>query len=114
MALESDRSVAPPTPGAVLRTLLLSDGRVTQDALAEAMGVSRFSVNQLVNDRRGVTAEMALRLGKATGTTPEFWLDLQRRVDLDEAYRRIGHELERVTRVVEATPESEIFYEVTD
>jgi antitoxin HigA-1 len=104
--------LAPPTPGEVLRALL-SDARqrepITQDQLAAAMGVSRYSVNQLVNDRRSVTAEMALRLAKALSTTPDFWLNLQRAVDLADAHRRIGSELEKVRTVRMQIPESELF-----
>src|SRR3989442_686318 len=70
-------AAAPCTPGDVLRERILSDRRITQDQLAKAMRVSRFSINQLVNGRRSVTAEMAFRLSRATSTTPEFWLDLQ-------------------------------------
>lgn len=80
---------SPPHPGDVLRRLL-ADRRITQDRLAEAMRVSRYSVNQLINGRRAVTAEMALRLAKALSTSPEFWLNLQRGVDLHDARRRIG------------------------
>jgi addiction module HigA family antidote len=81
---------APISPGEVLRDDILAGSGITQDALANAMGVSRFSVNQIVNDRRAVTADMALRLSRVLRTTPDFWLNLQRDVDLYRARRRAG------------------------
>lgn len=96
----------PPSPGEVLRGLLGRHG-VTQDALAEAMGVSRYSVNQLVNDRRGITAEMALRMGIALHTSAEFWLSLQRNVDLASARKSLGGALVEIHPVVPA-PASDV------
>lgn len=84
---------APETPGDVLRERLERFG-ITQDDLAEALKVSRLSVNQLVNNRRTVTAEMALRLGRVLGTSPGLWLNLQQAVDLFDASMRLGDELE--------------------
>lgn len=58
---------------------------LTVAGLAEALGVSRQSVNELLRERRAVSPEMALRLAKLFGNSPEFWLNLQRGVDLWEA-----------------------------
>jgi antitoxin HigA-1 len=55
---------------------------LTQTALAEAMGVPRKHVNELCNGRRGVTAPTALILARVFGNSPDFWLNVQRRVDL--------------------------------
>lgn len=91
---------APVSPGDVLRKKILGlevDGKkITQELLADAMRVSRFSINQIINGRRSVTAEMALRLAKALGTTPEFWLNLQREVDLHESRTKLKEKLERI------------------
>ena len=103
-------AAAPPAPGDVLRERILSDRRITQEQLAKAMRVSRFSINQLVNGRRSVTAEMALRLSRATSTTPEFWLDLQRGVDLYRARLRLRHELGAVRIVRRPVPQRDLFY----
>jgi addiction module HigA family antidote len=85
------RIPAPPiTPGEVLRESVLVRFGITQDRLADALGVSRFSVNQIVNSKRAVTSEMALRLARVTSTSPEFWLNLQRDTDIYEARRRLG------------------------
>jgi addiction module HigA family antidote len=58
---------------------------LTQSALAEAMGVTRVRVNEIINGRRGVTADTALRLAKAFGTSVDFWLRLQLACDLFDA-----------------------------
>ena len=63
---------------------------ITQEQLADAMQVSRFSINQIVNGRRSVTADMALRLARVTSTTADFWLNLQRDVDLYEAGNKLA------------------------
>ena len=55
---------------------------LTQAALATAMGVQRKHVNELCNNRRGVTAPTALILARVFGNSPEFWLNVQRRCDL--------------------------------
>lgn len=87
---------APVSPGDVLQKDYIARRGVTQERLAAAMGVSRYSVNQLVNDRRNVTAEMALRLARVFGTTPEFWMDLQRDMDLQKVREAKGAEIDRI------------------
>jgi antitoxin HigA-1 len=89
--------VPPVSPGEALR----EDIDVTQEELAKAMRVSRFTVNQIINGKRGVTAEMALRIARVTSTSPEYWLNLQRDVDLYEARRKHGKEIAKL-RVVRA------------
>lgn len=92
MKSQSNMIPAPPiSPGDVLRDTFLVD--LTQDQLAQAMRVSRFSINQIVNGRRSVTAEMALRLSKVFGTTHDFWLNLQQAVDIYEARLKLKDEL---------------------
>jgi addiction module HigA family antidote len=93
-AMADQRDFPPPSPGDVLRTRVLKHMDVKQDALADALGVSRFTVNQVLNGRRGVSPEMALRLAHVLGTSAEMWLTLQARVDLFDARRRLGSEIE--------------------
>ncbi len=111
---KANRRAPPPTPGEVLREFLLSDERVSQEALAQSLGVSRVTVNQLINGRQAVTAEMALRLAKALSTTPELWLNLQRDVDLDVASRELEHELRLVKTLRKPLKARELFYELED
>jgi addiction module HigA family antidote len=98
----------PTTPGDVLRQEILEQHKITQDDLAAAMKVSRYTINQLVNDRRSLTAEMALRLGVATSTSPQFWLNLQRAVDLFDARAELGEQLKKV-RVILPPQTEEVF-----
>ena len=64
---------------------LLNELDITQYRLARAIGVAPIRINQIVHRRRSITADTALRLGQALGTSPEFWLNLQRMYDLDVA-----------------------------
>jgi len=75
----------PAHPGEMLREDFLPDFGLTASGLARAIGVSRQSVNELLRGRRAVSPEMALRLGKLFGNSPEFWLKAQRAVDLWDA-----------------------------
>jgi addiction module HigA family antidote len=59
----------------------------TQQDAADALKTSRLTVNQLLNDRRGMTPDMALRLEKVFGVSAEKWMELQARQDLDDARR---------------------------
>ena len=96
MPRKSEPLFAPPSPGDVLRRHIVTDAGITQDELAGAMGVSRLTVNQIINGKRTVTAETALRLAKVLRTTPEFWLDLQRTVDLHRARKALSTELDKM------------------
>lgn len=76
--------IRPPAhPGRVLRELYLSPLEISNTQLAETLGVSRKAVSYIVNERKSVTPEMALRLSRAfPNTSAEFWLNLQRNYDL--------------------------------
>jgi antitoxin HigA-1 len=101
---------APPlSPGDILRGRILEECDITQEDLAEAMGVSRFSINQIVNGHRAITAEMALRLARVTSTTPDFWLNLQRDVDLYEARIKLAREIKQLKVLRQPKSDSELF-----
>lgn len=90
-----ERKVRPTHPGEMLREDFLPDYGLTVSRFAKALGVSRQTVNELLRERRAVSPEMALRLSRLFGNSPEFWLNAQRAVDLWEAARdtngRINH-----------------------
>src|ERR1700704_4977405 len=75
----------PTSPGTMLVEEYMKPLGLTQQALAEAMGVTRVRVNEIINGRRGVTADTALRLARAFGTSVAFWLRLQLACDLYDA-----------------------------
>ena len=80
-----ERTVRPTHPGEMLREDFLPDYGLTVTGLAEAIGVSRQTVNELLRERRSLSPEMALRLSCLFGNTAEFWLNAQRAMDLWEA-----------------------------
>jgi addiction module HigA family antidote len=91
MSIENtrERRIRPTHPGEMLREDFLTDYRLTVSSLAKALCVSRQTVNELLRERRAVTPEMALRLARLFGNTPEFWLNAQRAVDLWDAERAL-------------------------
>jgi addiction module HigA family antidote len=91
-----DTERAPTPPSVFIAEDILSEYGLTQEALAKALGVSRRTISQLVNARRMITAEMALKLGKFTDTTPQFWLNLQMSHDLWMAEQKTRDALERI------------------
>ena len=72
----------PASVGEILTEEFLEPMGLTQGQLAKAMGVPRKHANELCNDRRAVTADTALILARVFGNSAEFWLNVQRRVDL--------------------------------
>ena len=92
-----ERKVRPTHPGEMLREDYLSDYGLTISALAKALGVSRQTVNELLRERRAVSPEMAIRLSRLFGNSPEFWLNVQRAVDLWEASRTIKEKIKHIS-----------------
>ena len=86
----------PVHPGEMLREDFLPDYGLTVSGLAEALGVSRQSINELLRERRALSPEMALRLSRLFGNSAEFWLNAQRAVDLWEANEAIGEKLGKI------------------
>jgi addiction module HigA family antidote len=94
---KGERKVRPTHPGEMLREDFLPDYGLTVSSFAKALGVSRQTVNELLRKRRAVSPEMALRLSRLFGNTPEFWLNAQRAVDLWDAARNIKRQVERIS-----------------
>lgn len=91
-----ERKVRPTHPGEMLREDFLPDYGLTVSTFAKSLGVSRQTVNELLRERRGVSPEMALRLSRLFGNTPEFWLNAQRAVDLWETARTMKKKIKRI------------------
>jgi len=79
-----DPNRKPTHPGTVLREDVLPALQMTQTEFAERLDVSRLSVSKLLLEKRGLSAEMAIRIGTLVNTTPESWLRMQEAVDLWE------------------------------
>ena len=84
----------PVHPGEVLREEFLKPLRITQTQLAKELGVSFRAVNELVNEKRSLSPEMAIKLARRFNTSPQFWLGLQMDYNLWKAARKI-----RIVRV---------------
>ncbi len=78
----------PSHPGEILKHLYLDPLGLSVTRLAVVLGVSRKAVSAIVNERKSVTPEMALRLSQAFSTTPGLWLNLQRNYDLWHAAQK--------------------------
>ena len=87
-------------PGEHLAEILDELG-ISQYRLAKAIGVPPIRINEIVHCRRSITADTALRIGRALGMTPEFWLNLQRMYDLDLA--RASTDISAIESLAEAS-----------
>ncbi len=85
-------------PGEILRDDFLTPMKISVYTLAQAIKVPRSRVNDIVLGRRGITADTAFRLARYFGTSPEFWINLQSRHDLDAADRKLRRRIEREVR----------------
>lgn len=90
------REIPPTHPGEMLREDFMPDYGLTTASLAEALGVTRQTINELLRNRRAITPVMALRLSRLFGNSPEFWLNAQYSVDLWESEKSFQKELEQI------------------
>jgi len=81
----------PPHPGGIVRRQCLEPLGLTITEAAEGLGVTRQALSDLVNERAGVSVEMAIRLSRGFGSSPETWLGLQMAYDLWQARQRMEH-----------------------
>ena len=79
-----ERKIRPAHPGEVLADLL-EENNISQTEFAKHIGVSRRTINQIINGSRSITVDMAFRLSKAFGGTHQLWLNLQQQVDAWDA-----------------------------
>lgn len=89
------REISPIHPGEILLEEFLKPLGISQNALARALRVPPDRVNAIVQGKRSITADTALRLARAFGTTPQFWLNLQAHYDLEIAQERLEDQIER-------------------
>jgi antitoxin HigA-1 len=86
-------------PGEILLEEFLKPLDLSQNALARAIGVPPRRINEIVLGKRGVTADTAMRLARAFGTSERFWLGLQADYDLEQARCKLGSTLDRIPRI---------------
>ena len=80
----------PPHPGGIVKRQCLQPLGLTVTRAAQGLGVTRHALSELINEHTGVSVEMAIRLSKAFGSTPETWLGMQTAYDLWQAKDRAG------------------------
>ena len=78
----------PTHPGEILREDVLPALGVTQAVLASHLGVSRLTVSEILHEKRGISAEMAVRIARVIGGTPQSWLHMQEAVDIWEVEQK--------------------------
>ncbi len=86
---------APVTPGEMLRDEFLAEYGLSRNRLAKAIGISPNRIADIVNNRRRITADTALRLALYFGNSPEFWMNLQAHYDLKMARRALKPQIMR-------------------
>jgi len=90
------KKLKPMHPGEVLREEFLVPLKMSPGALARACGLPRTRIERIAGEQTGITADTALRLGKALGTTAQLWLNLQTDYDVEIARRALGKTLDAI------------------
>lgn len=89
--IEYEKRIFPPVhPGEMLREEWLAILDMNANQLANSLSVDRQKIYDIVNEKRGISAEMALRLARWSGMRPRFWLGLQKSYDLEMARMEAG------------------------
>lgn len=92
--------IEPIHPGEILKLEFMKEFNLSQNALAKAIKVHPRRVNEIVNEKRGISADTALRLSKYFGTTAEFWMNLQLKYELeitkDRVFDKIDAEIDKM------------------
>ncbi len=99
----AERGIPPIHPGEILIEEFLKPMAVTQYRLAKDINVDPRRVNEIVQGKRAITADTALRLSRYFGTTERFWMNLQSRYDLDVQREQLGDRLLKEVRVLTRT-----------
>lgn len=96
------RNRRPTHPGEILKHEFMESMGLTQQQLAEAVGTTRVRINEIVRGKRGVTPDTAFRLARYFGTTAEFWLNLQRNIDMWDTLKSHQTDYDRIKPFDEA------------
>ena len=96
------KKLPPLHPGEILREEFLVPLKLSPGALAKQTGVPRTRIERIAAETTGITADTALRLGKALNTSAQLWLNLQNRYDLEMARQgKVGRQIERIVPLFE-------------
>jgi len=97
----TNKCITPVHPGIYLKELI-DELKISQYRLAKEVGVPAMRINLLVNGKRPITAELALRLGRYFGQNPRYWMNLQSRYDMDVAEDALAKQVAREVRPLAA------------
>ena len=95
---QKKREISPVHPGEILSEEFLKPLGLSMNQLALALRVPGNRINAIVAGHRGITADTALRLGRYFGTSPQFWINMQARYDLESAKDELAERIEREVR----------------
>lgn len=84
------RNLPPSHPGEILREMFIKEYNLTITEVAKGLGVARANLSAVVNERAGISPELAIKLSEAFGNTAEFWLNLQKNFELWHAEKRVN------------------------
>ncbi len=93
------KKLPPITPGDILSEEFLQPMEISQNKLAKDINVPPNRISQIINGKREITADTALRLGKYFGIEPEFWLNLQVRFNMKITKEKVGRKIEKEVKV---------------
>ena len=96
------RKLSPIHPGEVLGEEFMRPMSIRQSRLAREIGVPAPRINAIVQGKRSISADTALRLARALGTSPDFWLNLQKRFELRTAEIELGAKLKAIKPIANA------------
>ncbi len=91
------RTIKPVHPGRILRDEFMEPAGISQYRLAQAAGLSQVQVGNIIRGRRGISAETALRLERALGTSAQTWMNLQTLYELEKATLEAGQRIKQTT-----------------
>jgi len=89
----------PTLPGEILKYEFLEPLNMTQQQLADSLGITRVRVNEIISGKRSITPDTAFRLAKYFNTSPDFWLNLQLNVDMWDTLQQHSREYEQIESI---------------
>ncbi len=95
------QSRKPTLPGEILKFEFLEPLKMTQQQLADALGITQVRVNEIITGKRAITPDTAFRLAKYFNTTPDFWMNLQLNVDRWDTLQSYHHEYEKIESIAQ-------------
>jgi addiction module HigA family antidote len=87
---------APAHPGKILKQDFLDELEITQSRLAAELGTTFRTINEIINEKRNISAEMAMKLSIFFGTSVELWMNLQNQYDIYKVYHKKKENIEKV------------------